>query len=395
MPLSRGSGVQGPVWPARGRESERYFPVLAGCSSPGTGSHGAEGGVAVRTRVGFVFLPVLALVAALSAPMAAPASSAAIPASPASLAEGVPAFGHVFLIIGENTTYSHLTAVNAPYLLGTIRPSAAWLTRYYAATHWSQANYVALVTGQFTGCEQKDGGAACHQNIDNLFHQLDLAGLSWKVWLEAGTAKCDTGAGGSCTSNTPCPLTGFYTTGNPPILFDDIEGPGGVWSPTTPSQECLANDIPAGTPDAGMATFNTDLATGQVARFNMVIPNGCDDGEANCKPVNNRYTQFDDFLAQEIPKIEASPAFGSNGVIIVTYDEDERAGGVAPKNGFGSGGHVACAIISPLAAPGTYGQTYYHYSLLRTLEDGFGLGPYLGNANAVTPVASIWRAPAS
>ena len=192
----------------------------------------------------------------------------------------------------------------------------------------------------------------------------------------------------------PCPLTGFYTTGNPPILFDDIEGPGGVWSPTTPSQECLASDVPAGTAASGMATFNADLATGQVARFNMVIPNGCDDGEANCKPVNNRYTQFDDFLAQEVPKIEASPAFGSNGVIIVVYDEDERAGGIAPKNGFGSGGHVVCAIISPLATAGTYGQTYYHYSLLRTLEDGFGLAPYLGNANAVTPITSIWRPPA-
>jgi hypothetical protein len=344
-------------------------------------------------------VPVLTLAAGLSAPVAVAASpvspatrSAAAAANPG---EGVPVFGHVFLIIGENTTYSHLTAANAPYLLGTIQPQAAWLTNYYAATHWSQANYVALVTGQFTACEQKDGGAACHQNVPNLFHQLDAAGLSWKVWLEAGTAKCDTGSGGSCTSNTPCPLTGFYTTGNPPILFDNIEGPGGVWSPATPSQECLANDIPAGTPDAGMATFNADLATGQVARFNMVIPNGCDDGEANCKPVNNRYTQFDDFLAQEIPKIEASPAFGSNGVIIVTYDEDERAGGVAPKNGFGSGGHVVCAIISPLATDGSYSQTYYHYSLLRTLQDGFGLAPYLGNANAVTPIASIWRASAS
>ena len=358
-----------------------------------TGSHGAEGGVAVRTKVGFVFLPVLALVAGLSMGTAAPATSAAISAAPATMAEGVPAFGHVFLIIGENTTYSHLTAVNAPYLMGTIRPQSAWLTSYYAATHWSQANYVALVTGQFTPCEQKDGGAACHQNVGNLFHQLDAAGLSWKVWLEAGTAKCDGGSGGTCTSNTPCPLTGFYTTGNPPILFDDIEGPGGVWSPTTPSQECLASDVPAGTAASGMATFNADLATGQVARFNMVIPNGCDDGEANCKPVNNRYTQFDNFLAQEVPKIEASPAFGRNGVIIVVYDEDERAGGIAPKNGFGSGGHVVCAIISPLATAGTYGQTYYHYSLLRTLEDGFGLAPYLGNANAVTPINSIWRPP--
>jgi len=95
-----------------------------------------------------------------------------------------------------------------------------------------------------------------------------------------------------------------------------------------------------------------------------------------------------------VPKIEASPAFGTNGVIIVVYDEDERAGGLAGKNGFGSGGHVACAIISPLAVAGSYGQKYYHYSLLRTLEDGFGLGGYLGNANAVTPIASIWRTPA-
>jgi len=341
-----------------------------------------------------MFVPVLALAAGMTAAVAPASPASGHVRSAAAPGEGVPAFGHVFLIIGENTTYSHLKASNAPFLTGVIRPRAAWLSNYYAATHWSQANYVALVTGQFTRCEQQDGGIACHQNVGSLFHQLDLAGLSWKVWLEAGTAKCDTGSGGRCTSNTACPLAGFYTTGNPPILFDDIEGPGGVWSPATPSAECLANDIPAGTPKAGMSTFNARLATGPVARFNMVIPNGCDDGEANCKPVNNRYTQFDDFLAAEVPKIEASPAFGSNGVIIVAYDEDERAGGLAPKNGLGSGGHVVCAIISPLAVPGPYAHKYFHYSLLRTLEDGFRLGGYLGNANAVAPIASIWHTPA-
>jgi hypothetical protein len=335
---------------------------------------------------------VLAAAVSVIAAVVTPASSASGQIRTAGApSDGVPAFGHVFLIIGENTTYSHLTPSNAPFLMRAIRPQAAWLSNYYAATHWSQANYVAMVTGQFTRCEQRDGGIACHQNVDNLFHQLDLAGLAWKVWLEAGTAKCDTGSGGRCASNQPCPLSGFYTTGNPPILFDDIEGPGGVWSAATPSRECLADDIPAGTPNAGMSAFNADLATGQVARFNMVIPNGCDDGEANCKPVNKRYTQFDDFLAAEIPQIEASPAFGTTGVIIVVYDEDERAGGLAPKNGLGSGGHVVCAIVSPLAVPGSYAQKYYSYGLLRTLEDGFRLGGYLGNAAAVAPIATIWR----
>lgn len=350
-------------------------------------------------RVRLLALLAVCLATAMAGP-AAGAASAAVgsvapaatsPAAPAAT-EGVPAFGHVFLIIGENTTYSHLKPSNAPYLLGTVRPRAAWLTSYYAATHWSEANYVAMVTGQFTRCEQQDGGVACHQNAGNIFHQLDQAGRSWKVWLEAGTAKCDTGSGGRCASNTPCPLTGFYTTGNPPVLFDDIEGPGGVWSPVTRSRECLRDDVPAGTRTHGMSAFNAGLAAGRVASFNMLIPNGCADGESNCKPVNNRYRQFDQFLATEVPKIEASPAFGRNGVIVVVYDEDERAGGLARKNGFGSGGHVLCAIISPLAVPGSYAGKYYHYSLLRTLEDGFRLGSYLGNANDVTAITGMWHA---
>jgi hypothetical protein len=351
----------------------------------------------MRTRMGIGLASALVLAATAAsavtqanASKAAAADGARVPAS-AATTENVPGFGHVFLIIGENTTYSHLTTTNAPYLMTSIRPRSAWLANYYAATHWSQANYVALVTGQFNRCEQQDGGIACHQNIDSLYHQLDVAGQSWQVWLEAGQAKCDTGSGGSCASDTPCPLTGFYTTGNPPILFDNIEGPGGVWSATTPSAECLANDIPAGDDNDGMSYFNNALAAGTVARFNMVIPNGCEDGEANCKPVNNRYTQFDNFLAREVPQIEASPAFGSNGVIVIVYDEDERAGGLAAKNGLGSGGHVVCAIISPMAVPGSYDQKRYAYSLLRTFEDAFGLGSYLGDANAVTPVNDIWR----
>src|SRR5690348_4205474 len=75
--------------------------------------------------------------------------------------DGVPHFGHVFVIIGENTDYQHLTPTNAPYLMTAIRPSSAWFDNYYGATHWSQANYVALTSGRFTRREQSDGGYAC------------------------------------------------------------------------------------------------------------------------------------------------------------------------------------------------------------------------------------------
>jgi Phosphoesterase family len=294
--------------------------------------------------------------------------------------DGVPRFGHVFVIIGENTDYQHVTATNMPYLMTTIRPSSAWFENYYSATHWSQANYVALTSGQFTACEQKDLGYACRDDVDNIFHQLDGAGMSWKVWLESGTAKCDTGSGGSCTSNDPCPLTGFYTTGNPPIDFTDIS-----------YDECLANDVPAGTADDGMVTFNSHLASGSVGDFNFVIPNGCDDGEANCKPVNDRHTQFDNFLAREVPLIESSPAFGQDGVIVILYDEDQRMGGLAAKNGLASGGHTPCALVSPLVRSGDYARTTYSYSVLRTIQDGFGLGPYLGSAAQVGALPVTWK----
>jgi phosphatidylinositol-3-phosphatase len=337
--------------------------------------------------------PLVLLLLLLLSMGSASAGSAAVSGGAAGAVEGVPRFGHVFLIIGENTTYSHLTTTNAPYLMSTLRPRAAWLSQYYSATHWSQANYVALTTGQFTRCEQQDYGIACHQNVDNLFHQIDVSQQTWTTWLEGGTARCDTGSGSTCPPQGPCPLTGFYTTGNPAILFDDVEGAGGVWSATHPSQECLIDDIYASAPtDANpMKLFDQALRNGTAPTFNLILPNGCEDGEANCKPVNSRYTQFDNFLAREVPKIMASPSYGSNGIIIITYDEDQREGGLAKKNGFGSGGHVVCAIISPLARAGDYSTKAYAYSLLRTMEDGLSVTGHLGNANAVSPINEIWK----
>jgi phosphatidylinositol-3-phosphatase len=331
---------------------------------------------------------VLALAALVAALLAASA-----PAGASTGREGVPALGHVFVIIGENTDYAHVTATNSPYMIKTLKPKSAWLSHYYAATHWSQANYVALMSGQFNHCQQQDGGIACHQDVDNLFHQLDLAGTGWKTWLEDEGARCGNlvpigYSSGTCVPHGNCPLTGFYTTGNPPIVFDDIEGPGGVFSATTPSAECLARDVQAG---PLMADFNADLAAGTVPAFNLVIPNGCEDALGNCAPINNRYTQFDEFLRREVPLIEASPAWTKNSLIVVLFDEDQRAGGMQLKDPLGQGGHTICFLLGPGVRPGVYTRTEYAYSVLRTLQDGYGVGPYLGHAADIGPLDQIWR----
>jgi hypothetical protein len=66
-------------------------------------------------------------------------------------------------------------------------------------------------------------------------------------------------------------------------------------------------------------------------------------------------------------------------------------GGLAAKNGLGSGGHTVCAVISPLAQPAEYAATTYSYSVLRTIQDGFGLGPYLGSAAQVGALPVTWH----
>ena len=54
--------------------------------------------------------------------------------------------------------------------------------------------------------------------------------------------------------------------------------------------------------------------------------------------------------------------------------------------------NILLAVIGPQVLPGTYagGPRYDHYSLLRTLEDGFRLG-HLAGAGHARVLGDIWR----
>jgi hypothetical protein len=272
-------------------------------------------------------------------------------------------------------------------LLGELKPESAWLTNYFALTHFSEANYVGMTSGQYTHCQQFDGSAAsCHQNVGNLFQQLDVVGLSWQSWMESMPAPCALSSTGSAQD-----LNHYGAKHNPAIFYDNIEGAGGVWSPTNQSAECLTNDIPAGgTGQNDMSSFNAALASGDVGRFNFVVPNECEDGHDNCKPTGNSITQFDNFLAREVPKIMASAAFGSDGLLLITFDEGTSNRGDGNGHQFAGGGNIAFAALGPLVEPNVYSNTFDHYSFLRTMEDGFGISTYLANAANATPINNIW-----
>jgi hypothetical protein len=317
-----------------------------------------------RTLASLLALPLLALVTSVA------------PAHATGGAEGVPAFSHVFLIVGENANYSQLTENNAPYQTLHLRPDAAWLTNYWATSHYSTSNYVAMTSGQYNRCEQEDVKPIdCHQRVANVFHQMTTRGISWAAWNESMPEPCYL-----LNAGTNKDFNSYRPKHNPAEYYVNV-----VKDYSNPDAECTDNVIPAGTTGPNdMSTFNAALANHTAPAFNYVVPNMCEDGHDNCKPAGNVLTQYDDFLSREVPLIQQAYP---DATVIVTYDEGQ-GGGANYGSKFG-GGHVLTAITGPDVAPGDYSELRNHYGLLRTVEDGFGL-PYVNNAKTADPINEIW-----
>jgi hypothetical protein len=92
----------------------------------------------------------------------------------------------------------------------------------------------------------------------------------------------------------------------------------------------------------------------------------------------------DAWLGNVVPRITGSAAFRNGGALFITWDEGSSN---ASCCGDAWGGHVATLVISPRSVAGLRSSTAEnHYSLLRTIEDGFGLG-HLGAAGWSSSVA--------
>lgn len=328
--------------------------------------------------------PLIALATATSALAAVPGHALEPRASSSGT---VPAFGRVFVIVGENTSLKDLTAVHAPYIVNHLKPRSAWLVGDQAvAGSSSLGNYIAMTSGQSIACERNNSSPVnldtdkpiCHQSINNVFRQLDNAKLSWAEWNESMPHPCafyDDGTGWAKDV--------YSAHHNPALYYDSVEG--AQYSEDfalPPKKECITHDVPMGsTGPNNTAAFDKKLTTRTMPRYNLIVPNDCENGHDTCG-TTDAIRQFDAFVKREIPKIEASPAFGSNGVIVVTWDE---AGDATPNDR-----SVGSLWISPLATPGVYTGSWTHASLLRTVEAGLHL-PLINGAATATPVDGIWK----
>ena len=128
----------------------------------------------------------------------------------------------------------------------------------------SLADYAAMVSGQFVRCEHNNdfsftngdvpGQHACHQHVDNLFHQLDARGISWQEWTESATNPCDMFDHGTTWAHNL-----FSAHHSPAPYFDDIQAHHSS-EDVVPSAECRQKVLPTGTtgPD-DMSRFDAAL----------------------------------------------------------------------------------------------------------------------------------------
>ena len=299
----------------------------------------------------------------LIAPTPIPSATNTIPAPVANVTQGT----SVFLIMMENHNWNQIKgSASAPYINGLLS-QGAHAEAYYnpPGIHPSLPNYLWLEAGTNFGIANDNPPSSNHQSTTaHLTTQLNTAGISWKSYQED-------------ISGTNCPLSGtghYAPKHNPMIYFDDVTGTN---NPN--SANCISHVRP-------YSELGRDLSAGTIARYNFITPNLCDDmhDSSGCATTNS-VKNGDNWLAQAVPAILASNAYKNGGIVIITWDEGE-----------GGDGPIGMIVLSQNAKRG-YSNTirYTHGSTLRTLQEIFGVRPFLGDAAKATDLSDLFTNMAS
>ncbi len=325
--------------------------------------------------------------------------------------------GHVFLLVLENEDYENSFGENSPagYLARTLPARGALLPNYYGTAHNSQGNYIALISGQgptadtqadchdfvefrTTAAIDADGqavgqGCVYPAEVRSLPDQLEQAGLSWRGYMEdmgndphREAASCGhPPLGARDPARRAQPGEQYATKHNPFVYFHRV---------IDDAARCDQHVV-------NLQQLAADLAHAEsTPNFTFITPGLCHDGhDSPCVDGQpGGLVSANAFLQQWVPLILDSAAFRQDGLLIVTFDESngpqsdssaccgETAGPNARLAGITGhgGGRVGAVLLSPFIKPGTVSATpYNHYSLLRSVEDIYGLS-YLGYAGTKT-----------
>lgn len=222
---------------------------------------------------------------------------------------------------------------DAPFL-SDLASRCGHASNYYAISHPSLPNYLALTSGSTHGVHDDAAPLVHPVSGSSIFSEVSAGGGTWATYAESMPSACAQSSTG-----------GYATKHNPAAYYTGLAG------------SCPTRDLPLGTLSAG--PLHSALGTGQLPTFSLVVPNLCDDTH-DCPVLHG-----DQWLAQWLTAIMDSSAYaGGETAIFVTWDEDDSA----HRN------QVGLVAVAPSIRAGTdVTSAFTHLSLLRTTEDLLGL----------------------
>ena len=306
----------------------------------------------------------------------------------AAVSAQVPASQRVVLVIDENSSFSDVMT-NMPWLVG-LGNANGYASNYESDNGGSLLDYLWLASGSCESaaqctlppgthdfyCNGNDcyyPGTATTDPItdDNIFREMNNAGISWKVYAQSYAA-----AGGTPSTPDNSNGTSYYRRHNGAVWYSDI----------------LSNVDGDASHIVDLSQLTTDLKNGTLPRFMIIVPDGnhdahdCPVGVSSCTEAQ-QLAAADAFLQSTVGPLLDTPAFkkGGNGLFITTFDE---CGGGTDE---GCGAAVYTALIGPRVKPHTVSTIpYKHENTLRTMLDSLGIKTYPGASATAAPMSDFF-----
>ena len=315
-----------------------------------------------------------------------------------------PHYQHIVEIMMENTSYGSIIGNASAPQINALANQYGLATNYFGVTHPSEPNYVANIGGSYFGIQDDNqfycttalattdpqcAGTTVNHTVaaQSLADQLTAAHKTWKGYFQSlpptpsALVSSGPGANGPYTYKYPSSAVALYASKhNPFINFAGTQG-----------------DVANMVPDTQLAT---DLATRRLANFSLVVPDQCHDmhGTGGSTSTTGLIAAGDAYVGSTVNEIMSSHTWREgNNAIVITWDEDDFSDsgqlGTGCCGADPGGGHVVTIVITnkgPIHV--TDNTPYNHYSLLRSIEDAFGL-PHLAHAadSVVTPMTRLFH----
>jgi len=336
--------------------------------------------------------------------------------------EDVPHLDRVFVVVMENHAYSQIIGnTNAPFI-NSYAAQANLATNYFGVGHPSLTNYLEIVGGSNFGVVN-DFSPDWHNTtcIPNLASGPSLESATSNICpiaghgIDAETPAVDTTNEGSVSSPVyndpiaPAKTVGktigdqlveegmswkSYQENLPPYGADGVNNSDGLVSDRTQSEPGMPKlyavkhnpfvyfaNVQSGEDPrnslrnvVGFDRLFSDLREGNSPNLSFIVPNQCHDQHGRgasemgtgCNVDQNAIAQGDAALHTLIDAIKASNSWkhGHNAIVVV-WDENDY--GTEPNQ-------VVTIVDTNYGKKGvTSSVKYNHFSLLKTLESGFGL----------------------